>query len=139
VGVVHTIMTTSIASGIVSLRSPYSFADTVQRLLSAFANHGLKVFAAIDQKAEAAAVALTMPPTTLLLFGNPKAGTPIMLTQPLAALDLPLKALVTEAAPGEVIVSFNAAAYILQRHSLPDELSTNLAPAESVIAGAIAG
>jgi uncharacterized protein (DUF302 family) len=132
-------MTTSIASGIVSLRSPYSFADTVQRLLSAFANHGLKVFAAIDQKAEAAAVALTMPPTTLLLFGNPKAGTPIMLTQPLAALDLPLKALVTEAAPGEVIVSFNAAAYILQRHSLPDELSTNLAPAESVIAGAIAG
>jgi len=122
-------MTTSIASGIVSLRSPYSFADTVQRLLSAFANHGLKVFAAIDQKAEAAAVALTMPPTTLLLFGNPKAGTPIMLTQPLAAL----------AAPGEVIVSFNAAAYILQRHSLPDELSTNLAPAESVIAGAIAG
>jgi uncharacterized protein (DUF302 family) len=132
-------MTTSIASGIVSLRSPYSFADTVQRLLSAFANHGLKVFAAIDQKAEAAAVALTMPPTTLLLFGNPKAGTPIMLTQPLVALDLPLKALVTEAAPGEVIVSFNAAAYILQRHSLPDELSTNLAPAESVIAGAIAG
>ena len=132
-------MTTSTASGIVSLRSPYPFADTVQRLLSAFANHGLKVFAAIDQKAEAAAVALTMPPTTLLLFGNPKAGTPIMLTQPLAALDLPLKALVTEAAPGEVIVSFNAAAYILQRHSLPDELSTNLAPAESVIAGAIAG
>jgi len=132
-------MTTSIASGIVCLRSPYSFADTVQRLLSAFANHGLKVFAAIDQKAEAAAVGLTMPPTTLLLFGNPKAGTPIMLTQPLAALDLPLKALVTEAAPGEVIVSFNAAAYILQRHSLPDELSTNLAPAESVIAGAIAG
>lgn len=131
-------MTTSTASGIVSLRSPYPFADTVQRLLSAFANHGLRVFATIDQKAEAAAVALTMPPTTLLLFGNPKAGTPIMLTQPLAALDLPLKALVTEAAPGEVIVSFNAAAYILQRHSLPDELSANLAPAEGVIASAIA-
>jgi uncharacterized protein (DUF302 family) len=132
-------MTTSTASGIVSLRSPYPFADTVQRLLSAFASHGLKIFAVIDQKAEAAAVALTMPPTTLLLFGNPRGGTPLMLAHPLAALDLPLKALVTESAPGEVIVSFNAVEYILRRHSLPAELSKNLAPAESVIAGAVAG
>lgn len=132
-------MTTSIASGIVSLPSPYSFGDTVQRLLSAFAHHGLKIFATIDQKAEAAEVALTMPPTTLLLFGNPKSGTPIMLAHPLAALDLPLKVLVTESAPGEVIVSFNTSAYVIQRHSLPAELSNNLAPAENVIAEAIAG
>lgn len=61
-----------------------------------------------------------------------------MLEQPLAALDLPLKALVTEFAPGEVIVSFNTAAYILQRHSLSEGLSNNLAPAEGVIASAIA-
>lgn len=131
-------MTTSTPSGIVSIPSPYPFADTVQRLLSAFANHDLKIFATIDQRAEAAEVGLTMPPTTLLIFGNPKSGTPIMLEQPLAALDLPLKALVTESMPGEVIVSFNAAAYVLQRHSLSAELSNNLAPAEGVIAGALA-
>jgi len=130
-------VTTSASSGIVSIRSPHPFADTVQRLLAAFANHGLKVFATIDQRAEAAAVDLTMPPTTLVIFGNPKAGTPLMLEQPLSALDLPLKALVTEATPGEVIVSFNAAAYILQRHSLSADLSNNLAPAERLIAGAV--
>ena len=131
-------MTTPTPSGIVSIPSPYPFADTVQRLLSALASHGIKIFATIDQKAEAAAVGLTMPPTTLLLFGNPKAGTPIMLEQPLAALDLPLKALVTEPTPGEVIVSFNTAAYILQRHNLSAGLSSNLAAAERVIAGALA-
>jgi len=130
-------MTTPTASGIVSIPSPYPFADTVQRLLSALASHGIKIFVTIDQKAEAAAVGLTMPPTTLLLFGNPKAGTPIMLEQPLAALDLPLKALVTEPTPGEVIVSFNTAAYILQRHSLSAELSNNLAPAERAIIAAV--
>jgi uncharacterized protein (DUF302 family) len=130
-------MTTPTPSGIVSIPSPYPFADTVQRLLSALASHGIKIFVTIDQKAEAAAVGLTMPPTTLLLFGNPKAGTPIMLEQPLAALDLPLKALVTEPTPGEVIVSFNTAAYILQRHSLAAELSNNLTPAERAITAAV--
>jgi uncharacterized protein (DUF302 family) len=124
--------------GIVSLRSQYPFADTVQRLLSTFASHGLKVFATLDQQAEAAAVGLTMPPATLILFGNPKAGTPLMLAEPLSALDLPLKSLVTESTPGEVMVSFNAAAYILERHSLPAELLNNLAPAEHLIAAAVA-
>ena len=130
-------MTTSTQSGIVSIPSPYPFAITVERLLSAFAAHGLKVFATIDQRAEAVAVGLTMPPTTLLIFGNPKAGTPVMLAQPLAALDLPLKVLVTESSPDEVIVSFNATAYILQRYSLGAELSNNLAQAERVITGAV--
>jgi uncharacterized protein (DUF302 family) len=122
----------------VSIRSPYTFADTVQRLLSAFASHGLKVFATIDQRAEAAAVGLSMPPTTLVLFGNPKAGTPLMLEQPLAALDLPLKALVTESTPDEVVVSFNSDAYIIQRHALSAELLNNLVPAERLITGAVA-
>lgn len=123
--------------GIVSIRSQYPFADTVQRLLSAFASHGLKVFATIDQRAEAAAVGLTMPPTTLVIFGNPKAGTPLMVAEPLSALDLPLKALVTESAPGEVMVSFNAATYILERHSLSAELLNQLAPAERLIEAAV--
>ncbi len=127
-------MTTSTSNDIVSIRSGYPFADTVQRLLAAFASHDLKVFATIDQKAEAAAVGLTMLPTTLLIFGNPKAGTPLMVTNPLCALDLPLKVLVTESNAGEVTVSFNAAAYIIQRYSLPADLSNNLAPAERLIA-----
>ena len=130
-------MTTPTPSGIVSIPSPYPFADTVQRLLSALTGHGIKIFSTIDQKAEAATVGLMMPPTMLLLFGNPKAGTPIMLEQPLAGLDLPLKALVTEPTPGEVIVSFNTAAYILQRHSLAAELSNNLTPAERAITAAV--
>lgn len=131
-------MTASTPNGVVSTRSAYSFADTVQRLLSSFASHGLKVFATIDQRAEAAAVGLTMPPATLVLFGNPRAGTPLMVERPLSALDLPLKVLVTESVPGEVMVSCNAAEYILQRHSLSAQLLNNLAPAERVIAAAIA-
>jgi uncharacterized protein (DUF302 family) len=123
--------------GIVSLRSLHPFADTVRLLLAAFANHGIKVFATIDQQAEALAVGLTMPPTTLILFGNPKAGTPLMLAQPLSGIDLPLKLMVTEPAPGEVMVSFNAAAYVIERHSLPAELVNNLAPAERLIASVV--
>ena len=131
-------MTASTSNGIVSIRSVYAFTETVQRLLAAFATHGLKVFATIDQRAEAAAVGLTMPPTTLLVFGNPEAGTPLMVEQPLAALDLPLKALVVEAPPGEVIVSFNAAAYIVERHALSAESLNNLVPAERLIAATVA-
>ena len=132
-------MTSSSTSpGIVSIRSPYPFTDTVQRLHSTFADHGVKVFASIDQRAEAAAVGLTMPPTTLIVFGSPKAGTPLMLARPLCGVDLPLKVLVSESTPGEVMVSFNAATYILERHSLPLELANNLVPAERLIAGAVA-
>ena len=119
-----------------SIRSLHSFDDTVHRLLSTFADHGVKVFATIDQRAEAAAVGLTMPPTTLIVFGNPKAGTPLMLEQPLCAIDLPLKVLVAEFTRGEVIVSFNAATYVVERHSLPATLLSNLTPAERLIAEA---
>ena len=71
---------TANSRGVVSIMSPYEFADTVRRLLSAFTDHRIKVFATIDQQAEALAVGLTMPPTTLIVFGNPKAGTPLMLS-----------------------------------------------------------
>lgn len=125
-------------NGTVTLRSPYAFDETVQRLLSTFAAYGIKVFATIDQRTEALAVGMTLSPTTLIIFGNPKAGTPLMVAQPVCGLDLPLKALVTEATPGEVMVSFNAAKYLLERHSLPVEWLSNLAPAESLIAGALA-
>lgn len=130
--------TLSGSRGIVSLPSPYPFVETVQRLLAAFAGHGIIVFATIDQAAEAAKVGLTMPPTTLIVFGNPKAGTPLMLAQPLCGIDLPLKVLITESTPGEIRVSFNAATYIIERHSLSSKFADNLAPAERLIAGAIA-
>jgi uncharacterized protein (DUF302 family) len=126
-------------NGVVSLRSGHAYADTVRLLLAAFADKGIKVFAAIDQQAEAAAVGLAMRPMTLIVFGNPRGGTPLMLAQPLCGLDLPLKVLVTEAEVGEVRVSFNAAAYIIKRHSLPAELLGNLLPAERLIAEVVAG
>lgn len=124
------------SAGVVSFRSAYSFDDTVCRLLAAFADHGIKVFATIDQQAAALAVGLSMPPTTLILFGNPKAGTPLMLANPQSGVDLPLKALVVES-QGSVDVIVNSAAYIIQRHALPAELIANLAPVERLIAGVL--
>lgn len=133
----HPSVAESSARGIVTLRSPHPFPQTVRCLLDAFAGHGVKVFAVIDQQAEAAAAGLTMPRTTLIVFGNPKAGTPLMLAQPLAGLDLPLKLLVTESTPEEVTVAFNAASYIIERHALPAALGANLAAAEKLIGEAL--
>jgi uncharacterized protein (DUF302 family) len=124
--------------GVVSLKSPYPFADTVQRLLAAFSEKGIKVFATIDQKAEALAVGLSLPPTTLIIFGNPKAGTPLMLANPHAAIDLPLKVVVCESESGQVSVVYSAASEIIQRHALPPELASNLLPAERLIASVLA-
>jgi uncharacterized protein (DUF302 family) len=127
----------AVPQGIVSLRSPYPFRETVQRLLAAFADKGIKVFATIDQRAEALAVGLSLPPTTLILFGNPKAGTPLMLANPQAGVDLPLKVLVYERSPGDVIVSFATAAEIGRRHGLAPELIATIAPSERLVAGVL--
>ncbi len=123
--------------GLVELKSPYPFTDTVQRLHAAFSEKGIKVFATIDQQAEARAVGLTMPPTTLIVFGNPKAGTPIMLANPRAGIDLPLKVLVCELQPGHIAVMFTAASEIIARYSLPIEFASNLLPAEHLIAAVL--
>lgn len=120
-------------NGVISRASRYSFQETLQRLTAAFEDRGIKIFARIDQDSEAKAVGLDMPPTTLLLFGNPKAGTPLMLAHPAAALDLPLKVLVTESVPGEVQVHYNAALYITGRHGLAPEMAEALAPVEGLI------
>ena len=125
------------AAGVVTLKSKFSFAETVQRLLATFNDHGIKVFATIDQRAEALAVGMSMPPATLIIFGNPKAGTSLMLANPQSAIDLPLKVLVSESTSGKVVVTFNTAAYIIQRHALPIELMSNLAPVERLIAVAV--
>jgi uncharacterized protein (DUF302 family) len=128
---------TPATDGIQTLKSPDSFPGTVSRLTAALQSHGIKIFATIDQQAEAAAVGLAMPPVTLILFGNPKAGTPLMIAQPVSALDLPLKAIVWAAADGDVFVSFNTAAYIVARHHLPESLTANIAPVEKLIAASL--
>lgn len=123
-------------NGVARLASPFSFRETVQHLLAALAGHGIKVFATWDQQAEANAAGLAMPPATLIVFGNPKSGTPLMLAQPESALDLPLKVLVIES-DGRVSVCFNTPDYIIRRHALPEHLSANLAPAFALIERAL--
>lgn len=120
-----------------SIRSPLPFQQTVQRLLAAFTAHGVKIFATIDQQAEAAGAGLSMPPTTLIIFGNPKAGTALMLAKPESGIDLPLKVLVFETAPDQVTVCFNTPQYIIERHALPAPLLANLAPAANLIKNAL--
>lgn len=123
--------------GIVKLESPYSFSGTVQRLLDAFAEKNIRVFATIDQQAEARAAGLSMPPTTLLIFGNPKSGTPLMLANPEVGLDLPLKVLVCESRPGTTVVMFVSASEIIRRHALSPELTSNIQPAEHLVRGVL--
>jgi uncharacterized protein (DUF302 family) len=129
--------TAPVGNGVQTLKSPHSFAGTVARLSSAIESHGIKIFAVIDQRTEAAAAGLSMPPVTLILFGNPKAGTALMVAQPACGLDLPLKVLVWESEIGEVFVSFNTTAYLIARHGLPEALAGNIAPAERLIATAL--
>ena len=125
------------SAGIQTLKSPDSFSGTVSRVTSALESHGIKIFATIDQQAEAAAVGLAMPPVTLILFGNPKGGTPLMIAEPTSALDLPLKAVVWASESGDIFVSFNTAAYLIGRHHLPAALTANIAPVEKLIAAAL--
>jgi len=113
-------MATSVESGVISLASPYSVDDTVQRLVRVLENSGMTVFARIDQKGAAEAAGLTMRPMGLVLFGNPKAGTPLMQTHPTLAIDLPLKALVWEDANGRVWLSTNSPEYLRARHGMAE-------------------
>ena len=87
---------------------------------------GIKLFTIIDHSGEAASAGLSMPPTKVLIFGNPKGGTPLMLAAPSTAIDLPLKILVAEDAQGKVWISWNDPAYLQQRHGFPKELMANI-------------
>lgn len=117
------------ADGIKSIASQHSVGETVARLEALLKEKGVKLFCMVDHSGEAAAAGLKMPETKVLIFGNPKAGTPVMLAAPSAALDLPLKVLVAEGANGEVSVQWNDAAWLQQRHGFPEELVANLAAA----------
>jgi uncharacterized protein (DUF302 family) len=112
-------MMTDSASGIVKFSSPWSFSETVQRIEAVLEAKKIKLFARIDQSAEAAAVGLTLRPTILLIFGDPSRGTPLMESYPTLAVDLPLKALVWELSPSEVFVNLTSPEFLQKRHSLP--------------------
>jgi uncharacterized protein (DUF302 family) len=97
----------------------------------------LQVFALVDHSGEADKVRLKMRPTKVLIFGSPKAGTPLMVAAPSLAIDLPLKTLVAEDAEGKVSVTYNDTEYLRERHGVPDEMIKNLAGAGAVIAKAV--
>lgn len=118
---------TSPAHGIVRRPSRFSVEETVSRIEGLLQAKGVKLFAVVDHSGEAEKAGLQMPPTRLLIFGNPTAGTPVMLSAPSAALDLPLKLLVAQEADGSVWISYNSPEYLQQRHGFAPELVANLA------------
>jgi uncharacterized protein (DUF302 family) len=113
--------------GIVRIRSQHSVAVTADRIESLLKERGILLFARIDFGGDAARAGLTMRPEQLLIFGNPKAGTPLMVAEPTAGLDLPLKALIWEDADSHAWIAYNDPLYVVQRHGLTPALSANLA------------
>ena len=109
-------------NGMVTIPSRHSVDDTVERVKKTLEAKGVKLFALVDHSGEAEKAGLRMRPTKLLIFGNPKAGTPLMTAVPGIAIDLPMKLLIAEDADGKVWISYNAPAYIQARHHLPQEL-----------------
>jgi uncharacterized protein (DUF302 family) len=127
---------TSSENGIVTIPSGHSVDETVQRLEGILESKGVRLFVLIDHSGEAEKAGMKMRPTKLLIFGNPKAGTPLMIAAPSIAIDLPLKLLVWEDAEGKVGISYNAPAYLEARHGLPAELLANIAVVETIAAKA---
>lgn len=127
---------TSSNHGIVSLRANHSVDEIVEKLKGILQAKGITLFALVDHSGEAEKAGLKMPPTKLLIFGNPAGGTPLMLAAPSIAIDLPLKILVSEDAQGQVWVSYNTAGYLRDRHNLPEELLKNIAVIETLAAKA---
>ena len=124
------------ANGIVDKLSHHSVEDTVEKLKGILLSKGVMLFAIVDHSGEAEKVGMKMRPTKLLIFGSPKAGTPLMQAAPSVAIDLPLKILVWEDEQGKVWVSFNSPAYLQQRHGIPPGLLQNIAVVESLAAKA---
>ena len=117
-------------NGLTSRASRHSVEETVERL------KGITVFALVDHSGEAEKIGMTMRPTKLLIFGNPRSGTPLMVASPSIAIDLPLKILVWEDADGAVSVSYDSPAYLRERHNLPEGLLQNIAVVELLAATA---
>jgi len=119
-------MTVSKDWGIVDIPSNHSVDQTVERLKDILEAKQVSLFALVDHSGEAEKAGLAMRPTKLLIFGSPKAGTPLMLANPSIAIDLPLKVLIREDDEGKVWVSYNSPDYLRERHGLPQELLQNI-------------
>jgi uncharacterized protein (DUF302 family) len=124
------------SNGMVSIPSHHSVEQTVEKLEGILQVKGIQLFALVDHSGEAEKAGMRMRPTKLLIFGNPKAGTPLMIAAPSVALDLPLKVLVWEDAGGKVWVSYNSADYLRERHGIPAELVQNIAVLDALAAKA---
>jgi uncharacterized protein (DUF302 family) len=118
--------------GIIDKPSNHSVDQTVENLKDILQSKGIKLFALIDHSGEAEKVGIKMRPTKLLIFGSPKAGTPLMLAAPSVAIDLPLKILVWQDDQGKVWVSFNSLEYLKERHGLPQDVLQNISVIETL-------
>lgn len=125
-------------NGIVSVRSSHSFPETMQRIERLMSSKGLKIFCIVDHSGEASAAGLQMPPTKLVIFGSPKAGTPLMLASPSIALDLPMKLLVAQDPGNQTWISYNSPTFLEKRHSISLERTEALKAVEAM-ANAVAG
>jgi uncharacterized protein (DUF302 family) len=129
-------MESNVTNGVVTISGHQPVDRIVQKLEEVLQARGVRLFALVDHSGEAEKVGLEMPPTKLLIFGNPKAGTPLMIQSPSIAIDLPLKILVWEDAAGKVWISYNAPEYLASRHGLPAELVPNIAVVAALAAKA---
>jgi uncharacterized protein (DUF302 family) len=125
------------AEGVITKPSKYTVTETLEHLENMIRSKGLTIFARIDHSGEAERVGLKMNDAKLLIFGSPKAGTPLMIASPLLALDLPLKALVWKDNEGRVMVSYNSVTYLTNRYSLPADLAKNIAGIDPLIESAL--
>lgn len=123
-------------NGIVRIPATHPVNETVEKLRLILQAKGVTLFAVVDHSGEAAKAGMTMPNTKLLIFGSPKAGTPLMLAAPSIAIDLPLKILVAEDEVGKAWVSYNSPEYLKDRHHIPDGLLKNIATVESLASNA---
>jgi uncharacterized protein (DUF302 family) len=124
-------------NGLLQVASTHSVDETVKRLESVLAERGVRVFAVVDHSGEAEKVGMKMRPTKLVIFGNPKGGTPLMIAAPSLAIDLPLKALIWEDESGKVWITYNSPEYLQQRHGVPEELIKNIAVAGALVTKAV--
>jgi len=125
------------AEGVSSKLSPFSVPETVRRLEDTVRAKGLTIFARIDHAGGAREVGLEMRDEQLIVFGNPRAGTPLMVARPLVGLELPLRVLVWRDAEGRVWVSYNESAFIARRFALPDSLEKNIAGVPALVDAAL--
>jgi len=131
-------MASATENGIVTVPSNHSVDQTVEKLKGILQAKGVRLFALIDHSGEAANVGISMRPTKLLIFGNPKAGTPLMLAAPSSAIDLPLKILVWEDEQSKVWISYDSPRYLQQRHGFPQQLLPNIDVIENLASAAAA-